>query len=411
MPSGGPKPSAPPPGQGGVKAGGRGVGEGKGGGGGGGEGGVEGGGEELVGGRYRRVRPLGRGTYGVVYEALDLQAGGGGGLVALKRVRSERGGVVRAGVPETTVRELRVLETCRHENLVGLREVVDGGDCLWLVLEHCAHDLSRLVDWMSFPFRESEVKGLLLQILRGVAHLHDHWTMHRDLKPSNVLLTASGTVKLCDFGLARRFHAGPREEAAEAQGPLSPTVVTLWYRAPEILLGGGSSDAYDEAVDMWACGCVFAELLKLQPLFPGASESEQLLRIVELLGRPSERIWPGVSGLSGFNADSLPNQPYNHLPREFPSLGKEGLDLLDGLLTFCPRSRLTARDALAHEYFQVRPLPKGVEEMPSFPVLAEGRNGEGPRPLHAPPAAQAQGGKRPRDEGRGQWSNFFGWKG
>ena len=154
--------------------------------------------------------------------------------------------------------------------------------------------------------------------------------------------------------------------------------------------------------------------MKLQPLFPGASESEQLLLIVELLGRPSERIWPGVSGLSGFNADSLPNQPYNHLPREFPSLGKEGLDLLDGLLTFCPRSRLTARDALAHEYFRVRPLPKGVEEMPSFPVLAEGRDGEGPRPLHAPNGAgtvQARGGKRPREEGRGQWSNFLGWKG
>ena len=368
----------------------------------------KGGGEELVGGRYKRVRPLGRGTYGVVYEAMDLQAGAGGRLVALKRVRSSH--AARAGVPETTVRELRVLETCRHENLVGLREVIYSGDCLWLVLEHCAHDLSRLVDWMSFPFRESEVKGLLLQILRGVAHMHDHWTMHRDLKPSNVLLTASGTVKLCDFGLARRFHAGSREEAAEVQGPLSPTVVTLWYRAPEILLGGGSSAAYDEAVDMWACGCVFAELLKLRPLFPGASEGEQLRLIVELLGRPSERIWPGVSGLSGFSADSLPNQPYNLLPREFPSLGKEGLDLLDGLLTFCPRSRLTARDALAHEYFRVRPLPKDVGEMPSFPVLAEARDGEGPRPLHGPPppAVQAPGGKRPRAEARGRWSNFLG---
>ena len=198
--------------------------------------------------------------------------------MALKRVRSSH--AARAGVPETTVRELRVLETCRHENLVGLREVIYSGDCLWLVLEHCAHDLSRLVDWMSFPFRESEVKGLLLQILRGVAHMHDHWTMHRDLKPSNVLLTASGTVKLCDFGLARRFHAGSREEAAEVQGPLSPTVVTLWYRAPEILLGGGSSAAYDEAVDMWACGCVFAELLKLQ------HDSQQ--KLVELGDKVSE---------------------------------------------------------------------------------------------------------------------------
>lgn len=377
----------------------------------------------LVGGRYRCGRALGRGTYGVVFEARD--EAGEGGLVALKRVKLRRGGGAREGVPDTAVRELRVLETCRHENLVGLREVVDDGDgCLWLVLEHCTHDLARLVDWLggaSIPFRESEIKGLLLQILRGLAFMHDNWTMHRDLKPSNVLLTSSGVVKLCDFGLARRFHAVPREEAPSAQGRLSPKVVTLWYRAPEILLGGGPSEAYDEAVDMWACGCVFAELLRLRPLLRGSSESEQISLIVKLLGKPSERIWPGLRELSGFQESGLsqlPEQPYSHLASEFPNLGPEGLDLLNGLLTYCPEKRLTAREALAHEYFFVRPLPKSGPEMPSFPVLAEAQDGEPPRPLHAvgSDGGGGRGTKRPFHEGRGGQANPLppgrqGWDG
>ena len=344
---------------------------------------------------YEKLGRIGEGTYGVVYRARDKKTNE---IVALKKVRMDR---EKDGVPITTLREVRILQhCCSHENIVHLMRVVQGNQLnnVFLVFEYCEHDLASLLDNMRQPFLESESKCLIVQLLKAVEYLHDRWIMHRDLKLSNLLLNNRGELKLCDFGLARRFE--PAREGAEdeeeedgerdvAEGKdrddrdddqkgrkrrrrgkrqicYTPKVVTLWYRAPEVLFG---DDAYTASIDIWAAGCVLAEFLKHDPLFPGKTEVTQLELIFKLLGAPNERIWPGWSKLPNVGTTLVPEQPYNYLEHEFPNLHQSGIDLLNAMLTYDPKRRCSAKDALAHPYFKTQPRPKLKSEMPSFPTL------------------------------------------
>eukprot|EP00891_Asterochloris_glomerata_P008776 jgi/Astpho2/8776/fgenesh1_pm.00128_%23_15_t len=300
---------------------------------------------------FEKIKRIGEGTYGVCYKARNRNTGE---IVALKALRMDR---ERDGLPVTSVRELRVLQSCKHPNLVNLLKVVTGSklDSVFLVFEYCAHDLGRLLDTMRKPFSEPEVKCLMLQLLSAVAYLHQNWVVHRDLKLSNLLLTSDGRLKLCDFGLARYFRA--------YEEPMTPRVVTLWYRAPEVLLG---MEAYTEAIDMWACGCIMGELLKHEPLFPTRTDIQTLEAMSRLLGAPNDHIWPAFSSLPNAAGFKFPAQPYNLTQQSFPRLGKAGLELLNGLLTYDPSKRLTARRALRHRWFQEAPLPVQPAEMPKF---------------------------------------------
>mmetsp|Transcript_7096 Transcript_7096/g.20027 ORF Transcript_7096/g.20027 Transcript_7096/m.20027 type:complete len:259 (-) Transcript_7096:211-987(-) len=209
---------------------------------------------------------------------------------------------------------------------------------------------------MKVPFRESEVKCLMLQLLEAMAYLHDHWVVHRDLKLSNLLLSNNGVLKLCDFGLARSFR--PYDAS------YTPNVVTLWYRSPELLLG---CENYTEAVDMWAAGCILGELLIHRPLMNGQTEMHQLDLIFKLLGSPSERIWPGLKDMPLWSKVTTPHQPYSFLKQEFPGLSSAGIDLLCKMLCYDPEKRISARGALQHAYFKESPFPKAQCDMPTFP--------------------------------------------
>ncbi|DBA72217.1 TPA: hypothetical protein ACH3X2_010612 [Trebouxia sp. C0005] len=333
---------------------------------------------------YEKIKRVGEGTYGVVYKARNRKTGE---IVALKKLRMDR---ERDGMPVTSVRELRVLQQCCHPNLVELKKVVTGSklDSVFLVFEYCAHDLGRLLDTMPRRFHESEVKCLLKQLLEVMNYLHNHWIVHRDLKLSNLLLTNDGVLKLCDYGLARYFKA--YEEA------YTPKVVTLWYRAPEILLG---LETYTEAIDMWSVGCIMAELLQHQPLFPAKTELGILELMAKLLGSPNERIWPGCAKLPGLAQFKLPHQPYNYLEKEFPNLSTTGLSLLNGLLTYDPDKRLTARQALRHPYFNEPPLGKLPQDMPYFPSAHDAdANDDQHKRRVAVDAVEAQGVKRRRTQ-------------
>ncbi|MEW5300956.1 MAG: hypothetical protein WDW36_003843 [Sanguina aurantia] len=301
---------------------------------------------------YEKLHRIGEGTYGVVYKARDRSTGE---IVALKKVRFDR---CRDGVPVTSIRELRVLQNCSHPSIVQLKKVVTGSkaDSVFLVFEYCEHDLGRLLDAMPAKFSIAEVKCLMKQLLEAVAYLHQRWTVHRDLKLSNLLYTGQGMLKLCDFGLARYYNS---HGAA-----MTPRVVTLWYRAPEVLLG---SDTYDESIDMWAMGCIFGELLRHQPLFPAKDEIQCLKMMSELLGTPTPRIWPGMSDLPLCSRVRLAEQPYNFLAKTFSEVSAEGVALLDALLTYDPKERISAADALRHPFFSERPFPKHHSEMPTFP--------------------------------------------
>lgn len=178
----------------------------------------------------------------------------------------------------------------------------------------------------------------MYQLLRGVDFLHSNRIVHRDLKPQNILVASSGTVKLADFGLARIY---------EQTQTLTTVVVTLWYRAPEVLL----QSSYASPVDLWSCGCIFAELFLRKPLFCGQSETDQLSKIFEILGSPKEEDWPTEISLPWRTFAGLRARPMQQVIPEL-SDSPEAKVLLEGLLDFKSSRRLTASHALTQEFFR-----------------------------------------------------------
>ncbi|CAA2966083.1 cell division control 2 homolog A-like [Olea europaea subsp. europaea] len=213
---------------------------------------------------YEKVEKIGEGTYGVVYKARDRVTNE---TIALKKIRLEH---EDEGVPSTAIREISLLKEMQHGNIVRLQDVVHSEKRLYLVFEYLDLDLKKHMDSCpEFSKDPRLVKMFLYQILRGIAYCHSHRVLHRDLKPQNLLIDRqTNALKLADFGLARAFGIPVRTFTHE--------VVTLWYRAPEILLG---SRHYSTPVDVWSVGCIFAEMVNQQPLFPGDSEIDELFKI------------------------------------------------------------------------------------------------------------------------------------
>nr|KAF6271055.1 cyclin dependent kinase 10 [Myotis myotis] len=249
---------------------------------------------------FEKLNRIGEGTYGIVYRARDTQTDE---IVALKKVRMDK---EKDGVPISSLREITLLLRLRHPNIVELKEVVVGNhlESIFLVMGYCEQDLASLLENMPTPFSEAQVKCIVLQVLRGLQYLHQNFIIHRDLKVSNLLMTDKGCVKTADFGLARACGVPVK--------PMTPKVVTLWYRAPELLLG---TTTQTTSIDMWAMGCVLAELLAHKPLLPGTSEIHQVDLIVQLLGTPSENIWPGFSRLPLVSQLTAPEIQLDPRPR------------------------------------------------------------------------------------------------
>ena len=214
--------------------------------------------------RYEKLNHIEEGSYGVVFRAKESETGE---IVAVKRLKMDK---ERDGFPITSLREITTLMAARHPHVVNIREVVMG-DVLtdvYIVMDFVEHDLKSLLEDMREPFLQSEVKTLMLQLCSAVAHMHLNWILHRDLKTSNLLMTNRGEMKIADFGLAR-YYSKPVEHMTEL-------VVTLWYRAPELLFG---TKKYSTEIDMWSVGCIMAELLLKEPLFQGKSEIDQLIKV------------------------------------------------------------------------------------------------------------------------------------
>lgn len=219
---------------------------------------------------FQCLNRIEEGTYGVVYRARDKRTEE---IVALKRLKMEK---EKEGFPITSLREINTLLKGQHPNIVTVREIVVGSnmDKIFIVMDYVEHDLKSLMETMRHKkqmFMPGEVKCLLRQLLSAVAHLHDNWILHRDLKTSNLLLSHKGILKVGDFGLAREYGSPLKA--------YTPIVVTLWYRAPELLL---CAKEYSTPIDMWSVGCIFAELLLMNALFPGKSEVDQLNRIFKV---------------------------------------------------------------------------------------------------------------------------------
>ncbi|KAI0793401.1 Pkinase-domain-containing protein [Abortiporus biennis] len=320
---------------------------------------------------YERLNSIEEGSYGVVFRARDKETGD---IVALKKLKLDE---EKHGFPITALREINSLMVCKHENVVGIREVVVGDTLtqVFIVMDFIEHDLKSLLTLMPSPFLQSEIKTLMLQLLSAVAHCHERWILHRDLKTSNLLMNNRGTIKVADFGLARRYGD------PVGVGGLTQLVVTLWYRAPEILLG---ATTYSTAVDMWSVGCIFAELILKEPLFQAKGEIELLSMIFKLLGPPNSSTWPEYSSLPLAKTINLPPYHPPQLRQKFPYLTAAGIDLMSKLLTYDPEERISAEDALHHPYFSESPHPKHPDLFGSFPSVAAGEKRRKPDSPAAP---------------------------
>jgi len=287
--------------------------------------------------KYTNLDQIGTGGYSAVYKARDTDSDT---EVAMKKIRIS---LTEDGVPTNVLREISLLKHLgkyNHPNVIRLLDICHGPRydqemVLYLVFEHVEQDLSTFLKLCPPPcLPPTKMKDIMWQLLKGVDFLHSHRIVHRDIKPQNILISNDGTVKLSDFGLARIY---------DFNSLLTSKVVTLWYRSPEVLLG----TTYASSVDIWSCGCIFAELLTQKPLFPGQNESDQLAQIFGVIGTPAETDWPESQILRTNFADIQPR----YLSDILPEISDDGEDLLKQMLKFDPLKRISAQEALSHPYF------------------------------------------------------------
>eukprot|EP00548_Thalassiothrix_antarctica_P007818 CAMPEP_0194134746 /NCGR_PEP_ID=MMETSP0152-20130528/4823_1 /TAXON_ID=1049557 /ORGANISM="Thalassiothrix antarctica, Strain L6-D1" /LENGTH=389 /DNA_ID=CAMNT_0038830619 /DNA_START=357 /DNA_END=1526 /DNA_ORIENTATION=- len=313
---------------------------------------------------YQRTDLIGQGAYGIVYKGTQNSTGD---TVAIKRIPFADS-TPEGGVPCNVIREISLLRELDHPNVVQLLDIIqatssnnnksEGGGSssgpasgLYLVFEYVAHDLKTFMDKHQTSDEISErvglpvpmVRSFLRQILAGVGFCHTYRVLHRDLKPHNLLISADGRqLKLADFGLARL--------SAIPNGPYTFEVVTLWYRAPELLLG---ANRYSTAVDVWSVGCIFAEMATGMPLFPGRSDIDQLFKIFQRRGTPTAELWPAVLRLPHYNPEfpqwrETPITDYCPLAQLSSPAAAQ---LLTSLLQYDPDRRVSCKAALQHAYF------------------------------------------------------------
>lgn len=350
--------------------------------------------------KYKVVGFISSGTYGRVYKALGRH--GQPGEFAIKKFKPDKEGeqVQYSGISQSAVREMALCSELKHDNVIRLIEIILEDKCIFMVFEYAEHDLLQIIHHHTQQPRHSippsTVKSIMFQLLNGCQYLHSNWVLHRDLKPANIMVTSSGQVKIGDLGLARLFY-----KPLHSLWSGDKVVVTIWYRAPELLLG---SRHYTPAIDMWAVGCIFAELLSLRPIFKGEEakmdkktvpfQRNQMQKIVDIMGMPTKERWPYLPSMQEYNNLNMLQPPMlhpghhggghhgshhaksqvastSHLEKWYYStigshsstsspnsngslaaLGAEGYKLLSGLLEYDPERRLTAAQALQHPFFQ-----------------------------------------------------------
>ncbi|KAJ3604088.1 hypothetical protein NHX12_028829 [Muraenolepis orangiensis] len=305
--------------------------------------------------RYEKLDFLGEGQFATVYKARDKT---NDQIVAIKKIKVGHRTEAKDGINRTALREIKLLQELHHPNIIGLLDAFGHKSNISLVFDFMETDLEVIIKDTSLVLTPAHIKAYIQMTLQGLEYMHHHWVLHRDLKPNNLLLDGSGVLKLADFGLAKAFGSPNRVYTHQ--------VVTRWYRSPELLFG---AKMYGVGVDMWAMGCILAELLLRLPFLAGDSDLDQLSKIFEALGTPTEETWPGVKSLPDYVAfKQFPGTPLEHI---FSAAGDDLLELLQGLFTFNPSTRTTATQALKMSYFSNRPGPTPGPRLPKPNCSAE----------------------------------------
>ncbi|KAF5392539.1 hypothetical protein D9757_002155 [Collybiopsis confluens] len=301
-------------------------------------------------------------------------------IVALKEIHLD----AEEGTPSTAIREISLMKELKHVNIVRLHDVIHTETKLVLIFEFCEQDLKKYMDQHGErgALDLNTVRSFMYQLLKGTAFCHENQVLHRDLKPQNLLINRKGELKLGDFGLARAFGV--------PVNTFSNEVVTLWYRAPDVLLG---SRTYSTSIDVWSCGCIFAEMISGLPLFRGRDNHDQLLHIMRIIGTPSQQTFDKMAKDSPeIQIKQFPRYPKQDLRAVIPKASAQGklirampIDLLERLLKFDPAERISAAEALSHPYFtsavQNSTFTVGSMAPPSFTF---------PHPHGLPPPQQQQ---------------------
>ncbi|XP_021936620.1 cyclin-dependent kinase 7 isoform X1 [Zootermopsis nevadensis] len=272
-------------------------------------------------------------------------------IVAVKKIKLGSRAEAQDGINRTALREIKLLQELKHPNIINLMDVFGHKSNVSLVFDFMDTDLEVIIKDNNIVLTPANIKAYLLMTLQGLEYLHINWILHRDLKPNNLLVNSNGVLKIGDFGLAK-FHGSPSRVYTHQ-------VVTRWYRAPELLFG---ARMYGAGIDMWAIGCILAELLLRVPFLPGDSDLDQLTRIFQVLGTPTDETWPNVKELPDFiQFKTFPGTPLRHI---FTAAGDDLLDLLAHLLSISPLDRCNCHEALQAPYFSNKPAPTQGSQLP-----------------------------------------------
>jgi cyclin-dependent kinase 7 len=307
--------------------------------------------------KYVKGKKLGSGQYADVFSAhlkTDPTQ-----LVAIKKIKV--GAEAKEfGISYDSLREIKFLQELDHPNIIKLYAVFSTkGQNLNLVLEQLPQgDLLKLIqDTQNISYTPADIKSWMMMLMRAVWFCHSNFILHRDIKPNNLLIASNGEIKLADFGLARSF--------ADPYQPMTSQTITIWYRPPELFY---QAKHYGSTVDIWSCGCVFAELIARDVLFRAWPESElaMLKLICEKVGTPTDENWPGVTSLPNYvKPDQLyPLRSKDYWLSTFRAIGEVGVDLLMKMLTLDPRKRFDAEQVLRHDFWTAEPRPSKLEDLP-----------------------------------------------